>query len=152
MRKVFALIMLVAFVLPAGCCIKPSWNGGLTESESEYQDALNKVKEKKYQEALELCRKIVSDSPQSPVAPDALFEAAYLQVMYDNPEKDYGQALSGFDEFLKRYPDHAKVEDARNWRGVLKTILDAKKENERLLQNIEKLKKLDIRHEERRRQ
>ncbi len=144
--------MLVAFVLPAGCCIKPSWNGGLTESESEYQDALNRVKDKKYAEALAICRKIVSESPQSTVAPDALFEAAYLQVIYDSPEKDYGQALSGFDEFLKRYPDHAKAEDARNWRGVLKTILDAKKENERLLQNIEKLKKLDIRHEERRRQ
>jgi TolA-binding protein len=142
--------MLVAFVMPAGCFIRPSWNGGLTGPESEYQDALNRVKEKKYQEALSICRKIASDSPQSPVAADAFYETAYLLVFYDNPQKDYNQALSGFDEFLKRYPDHAKAEDARNWRGVLKTILDARKENEHLIKNIEQLKKLDIRHEERR--
>jgi outer membrane protein assembly factor BamD (BamD/ComL family) len=85
------------------------------------------------------------------MAADALFEAAYLQAFYDNPHKDFAQALQGFDEFLKRYPDHARAQEAHNWHFVLKTILDTKKENDRLNQSIEELKKLDIRHEERRR-
>lgn len=84
------------------------------------------------------------------MAPDAQFEVAYLQAAYDNPAKDFAQALAGFNEFLWRYPNHAKARDAENWRAVLKLILDMKKENDRLNKSIEQLKKLDIRHEERR--
>ncbi len=150
MRKFLGLIVLIVFALPEGCFLQPSPTGTPIEPELAYQDALSRVKEKRYQEASTIFRKIVADSPQSPVAAYALFETAYLQVFYDNPEKDYSQALSGFDEFLKLYPDHVKAADARNWRGVLKAILDAKKENDHLIKNIEQLKKLDIRHEERR--
>ncbi len=145
--------MLVMLAVPVGCVLQPPHETPtLTGPELEYQNAAALVKEKKYQEALAVYRGISTNSPQSPVAADAFFEAAYLLVFYDNPQKDYNQALSGFDEFIKRYPDHAKAEDAQNWRAVLKTILDTRKENERLLKNIEQLKKLDIRHEERRRQ
>ncbi len=149
MRKVFFVVMLVVFGVTEGCVLLPK-TAVMTEPEEEYQNAAALVKEKKYSEALALYREIAVDSPQSAVAADALFEAAYLQVFYDNPQKDYSQALSGFDEFLKRYPDHARAKDARNWRVALKAIVDAKKENEHLLKNIEELKKLDIRHEERR--
>ncbi len=144
-------IVLIALVVFPGC-IPPSSPPAreLTELDVEYQNAAALVKEKKYQEAIVAYRKIVAESPQSQEAADALFETAYLYVFSDNPQKDYGQALAGFDEFLKRYPDHAKARDARNWRVVLKTILDARKENEHLIKNIEELKKLDIRHEERR--
>ncbi len=151
MRKCVVLIMLVMLAVSVGCVLQPlRETPTLTGPELEYQNAAALVKEKKYQEALAEYRKIATDSPESSVAGDSLFEAAYLQIFYDNPEKNYSQALSGFDEFLKRYPDHAKAEDARNWRGVLKTILDTRKENEHLLKNIEQLKNLDIRHEERR--
>ncbi len=145
-------MMLVMLDMSVGCALQPPGTPVLNGPELEYQNAAALVKEKKYQEALAVYRGISTNSAQSPVAADALFETAYLLVFYDNPHKDYSQALSGFDEFLKRYPDHAKAEDARNWRVVLKMILDTKKENERLLKNIEQLKKLDIRHEERRRQ
>ncbi len=142
--------MLVMLAVPAGCVLQPHETPVLTGPEQEYQNAAALVKEKRYQEALAVYRGIWTNSPQSPMASDALFQTAYLLVFYDNPQKDYNQALSGFDEFLKRYPDHAKAEDARNWRIVLKTILDARKENERLTKKIEELKKLDIKHEERR--
>ena len=148
MRKAFVLIMLVSFAVPAGCMkVVP-----LSGPELDYQNAAALVKEKKYYEALAEYRKIAAALPQSTIAGDALFEAAYLQVFYDNPQRDYSLALSGFDEFLKLFPDHARAPDARNWHLALKTILDIKKENEHLNKNIEQLKKLDIRHEERRRQ
>ncbi len=144
-------IVLIALMVFPGC-IPPSPPPAreLTGLEVEYQNAAALVKEKKYQEAIAAYRKIVAESPQSPDAADALFETAYLYVFFDNPQRDYGLALAGFDEFLRRYPHHAKAQDARNWRVVLKSILDARKENEHLIKNIEELKKLDIRHEERR--
>jgi len=86
----------------------------------------------------------------SPAAGDALFQAACLAAWYDNPRKDYALALQSFEDFLKRYPDHAKAQDARNWLELLKSILEARKENERLNRSIEQLKKLDIRYEEKR--
>jgi len=146
MRKVFVLIILIAF---AGCV--PPAPKVVIGPEADFQHAALSVKEKKFHEAIAAYRKIAADAPQSPVAADALFEASYLQTFYDNPQKDYAQALQGFEDFLKHYPGHVKAPDARNWRVVLKTILDARKENDRLNQSIEELKKLDIRHEERRR-
>jgi outer membrane protein assembly factor BamD (BamD/ComL family) len=149
MRKVFALIILIAL----SGCVPPSPPPSVvvTGPEADYQKAALSVKEKRYHEAIAAYRKIAADAPQSPVAADALFEAAYLQTFYENAQKDYAQALQGFEDFLKRYPGHLKAAEARNWRVVLKTILDARKENDRLNRSIEELKQLDIRHEERRR-
>lgn len=152
MRKVGVLIILALLVVAPGCVLQQPKTAALSELESDYQNAEALVREKKYDEALAAYREIAAASPRSTVAGDALYEAAYLLVFYDNPKRDYSQALAGFDEFLKLFPGHARATDARNWRLALKTILDIKKENERLNKNIEQLKKLDIRHEERRSQ
>ena len=144
MRNVLVLIVVI---LLSGCATTPLATG----PEADYQSAALFAKEKKYLKAIAAYRKIAGESPHSPLAADSLFEAAHLQAFYDNPQKDYAQALAGFDEFLKRFPKHVKARDAKNWRVVLKTIVDTKKENERLRQSIEQLNKLDIRHEERRR-
>lgn len=142
-------LVLIAVILLSGCATTPPAVPG---PEADYQGAAVFAKEKKYLKAIAAYQKIADESPQSPLAADSLFEAAYLQAFYDNPQKDYAQALAGFDEFLKRFPKHAKAREAKNWRVVLKTIVDTKKENERLRESIEELNKLDIRHEERRRE
>jgi outer membrane protein assembly factor BamD (BamD/ComL family) len=149
-RRVCVLIILALLVVTAGCVLQQPKAAALSGLELDYQNAAALVREKKYDEALAAYREIAAASPLSTVAGDALYEAAYLQVFYDNPQRDYSQALSGFDEFLKRFPEHSRANDACNWRFVLRTILDIKKENEHLKKNIEQLKKLDIRHEERR--
>jgi len=149
-RKALVMIALIAL---AGCvppAPPPPGAVPVTGPETDYRIAAAYAKEKKYHEAIALYRKIAVDSPKSPAAADALFEVAYLSAFYDNPQKDYAQALSVFEDFLKRYPNHLKASDARNWRAVLKVVLDARKENERLKESIEQLKELDIRHEERR--
>jgi TolA-binding protein len=141
-----AAILLTLFALAA--CVPPAPKA--PGPEADYQRAASLIKEKRYQEAITAYRKIAAEAPSSPAAGDALFQAACLSAWYDNPRKDYAQALQAFEEFLTRYPLHARVQDARNWRDLLKTILEIKKENERLNRSIEQLKKLDIRHEERR--
>lgn len=147
MRSVFVLIVVL---LLSGCVTTPPVVT-VSGPESDYQSAADFVKEKKYSKAIAAYHKIAASSPQSPLAAESLFEVAYLQAFYDNPQKDYAQALEGFDEFLKRFPNHAKAGEAKNWRMILKTILDTKKENEQLRESIEELNKLDIRHEEQRR-
>lgn len=149
MRNVSVLIVVL---LLSGCVTAPPTPPpAATGPESDYQSAADFVKEKKYSKAIAAYHKIAASSPQSPLAADSLFEVAYLQAFYDNPQKDYAQALEGFDEFLKRFPNHSKAGEAKNWYMILKTIVDTKKENERLRESIEELNKLDVRHEEQRR-
>ena len=137
----YALVLL-ALVMLSGCAA--------FKINADYRSAAAAAKDKNYQEAVAIYNKIAVQAPQSGAAPESLFQAAYLQTLYDNPQRDYAKALQGFDEFIKRYPGHPRLQEARNWHSLLKTILDLKKENDRLKKNIEQLKKLDIRHEERR--
>jgi outer membrane protein assembly factor BamD (BamD/ComL family) len=139
-------LVLIAVILLSGCATMPVAIGPT----SDYQNAAALAEKDKYPEAIAAYLKLADDTPHAPMAADSLFEASYLQAFYGNPQKDYAQALAGFEEFLKRFPKHAKAREAKNWRMVLKTIMDAKKENERLRKSIEELNKLDIRHEERR--
>lgn len=143
MRSVFILIVVL---LLSGCVTMVP-----TGPEADYQNAAVLAKDKKYSEAIEAFRAIADGKPRSPFAADSLFEAAYLQAFYDNPQKDYTQALAWFEEFLKRFPKHDKSREAKNFRAMLKVIADTKKDNEQLRESIEELNKLDIRHEERRR-
>ena len=119
---------------------------------AEVQTAEGLFKAKKYDEAISVYRKVLaaSPAPSSEDAANASFGLAYTLAFYDNPQRNYSQALQEFDEFLKQYPDNARSREAQNWRSVLKIIVDVRKENERLSQSIEQLKRLDIRHEERR--
>lgn len=107
---------------------------------------------RKYDEAINAYRKVLaaSPAPSSEDAANASFGLAYATAFYDNPQRNYPQALQEFEEFLKQYPDNARSREAQNWRSVLKIIVDIRKENEHLSKSIEQLKKLDIRHEERR--
>jgi outer membrane protein assembly factor BamD (BamD/ComL family) len=148
-RSFLSLILLAAIT---ACVPSPPPTAVATGPELAYENARASAKEKKYTKAIAAYRKIAADSPQSPLAAEALFEIAYLQAFYDNPQKDYELALTGFDEFLKRFPHHEKAPDAKNWRVLLKTILDMKKENEQLHESIEELNKLDVRHEEQRKE
>lgn len=143
MRNILAVIVLVAL---AGCAtIKPE-----TKPENDFQIAAVAVKEKRYEEATTLYNKILGESHQPTRMADALFQVAYVQTLYDNPQKDYAKAMQSFDEFIKQYPGHARYQEAENWRFILRTIIDLRKENDRLHKNIEQLRKLDIRHEENR--
>jgi len=117
----------------------------------EFHSAESFFINRNYAEAIDSYRKALKDSPESEWAPDAKFSIASTLAFYDNPQRNFTQALQEFDEFLKQYPDHKRASEARNWRYVLKLVIDTRKENEHLKISIEQLKRLDIRHEEQRR-
>jgi outer membrane protein assembly factor BamD (BamD/ComL family) len=139
-------MVLIAIVLLTGCA---TWHMK-TVPEKNYQDATIAIKEKRYSDATAACRKILSDDPKSAQAADALFELALLHAHYDNPKRDYALAIQIFDQFIKRYPDSIRIPEAQTMVSILKTIQELKKENATLSENIEQLKRLDIKHEQRR--
>ena len=144
MKKV---IVLLAVILFSGCATTRV----VTGPEKQFQDAAISVKEKRFKEAAAACNNIMADSPDSPLAADALFEVALINAHHDNPQRDYAQAIRTFAEFLKRNPDNRRADEARTWISVLKTVQELKKQNEHLNVSIEELKQLDIRHEKKRR-
>jgi TolA-binding protein len=142
-KKVIVLLVVIWF---SGCAT----TSVVTGPEKQLQDAAVSVKEKRFKEAAAACNRIMAESPDSALAADALFEVALINAYHDNPQRDYAQAIRSFAEFIKRYPDNRKADEARTWITVLRTVLELKKQNEHLKENIEELKQLDIRHEERR--
>ena len=124
-----------------------------TMERTELQKADNLFNQKKYSDAEMAYRKILSSSPAPAFADAAIaqFEIAFILAYYDNPQRNYVEAIRELDEFLRLYSmDNNRVPEAQNLRFILKALLDVKKENEHLSKSIEQLKKLDIRHEERR--
>lgn len=91
-----------------------------------------------------------SPAPAPSEAANARYGIAFILAYYDNPQRNYAQAIEELDEFLRLHPDNARVRDAQNLRFLLKAFIEVKKDNEHLNKSIEQLKKLDIRHEERR--
>lgn len=145
MKKVIVLLAVIWF---AGCATTSVVT--LTVPEKQFQDADVSVKEKRFKEAAATYNKIMADFPDSAQAADSMFELALINAHHDNPQRDYAQATRSFAEFVKRYPDNRKTDEARTWISVLKTLQELKKQNEHLNESIEKIKKLDIRHEEKR--
>lgn len=140
-------IVLISVILLAGCAT----GRFLTEPEKQFQEAAVSVKEKRFKEAAAAYRKIAAEAPPgSALAADALFELALVHANHDNPQRDYVQAIQTFEQCVRRYPDSKKMAEAQIWISVLKTVQELKKENEKLHESIEQLKRLDIRHEERR--
>jgi outer membrane protein assembly factor BamD (BamD/ComL family) len=152
------MIVLLAACSLSGCA---RIIGG---QDTEFYHADSFLREKKYPEAITAYRQIAKDTTSPERAANAHFALASALAYYDNPQKDYALALQEFDEFLTRYPDAEKAQEARQWRSLLQAIIELKKENENLTKNIEQykqnidhlnksieqLKQLDIRHEERR--
>ena len=119
---------------------------------TELQNAENLLNQRKYNDALNAYREILaaSPAPAPAVAAKAQYGIAFVLSYYDNAQRNYVQAVQELDDFLRIYPTDSRVPEAQNLRFILKSLIDIKKENEHLNNSIEQLKKLDIRHEERR--
>jgi outer membrane protein assembly factor BamD (BamD/ComL family) len=104
----------------------------------------------KFADALKAYRQVVQDHPGSDFAATAKYSIALIYLDVENPEKDYALAQAEFDSFITQFPKHSRVAEAKSWRQMIKLAQDARKENERLNKNIEQLKQLDVRQEEKR--
>lgn len=149
MRYVSVLALMVFF---AGGCAGFLTGGQeeLTVPAIKFAEAKKLLNEYKFPESITAFQKIIQEYPNSDWAANAIYSIATAFVSVQNPHKDYAQALTHFEDFLYQYPQHERATDAKNWRQAIKVVLDARKENERLLKNIEQLKQLDMRQEQKR--
>jgi TolA-binding protein len=81
-------------------------------------------------------QKSLSMAGRTPPGDEALFTMALAYVHYRNPKKDYARAMTLFERLPKEYPESPLADQARTWVDVL--------------QIIEKLKRVDIDIEEKR--
>ncbi|MEW6001257.1 MAG: tetratricopeptide repeat protein [Nitrospirota bacterium] len=91
-----------------------------------------------YEGALEENQKVLATFPKRTPGDEALFNMGLIYAHYKNPKKDYGKSLSCFESLVKDYPQSPLHEQAKIWAEVLQTI--------------EKLKKVDIEIEEKKKE
>jgi outer membrane protein assembly factor BamD (BamD/ComL family) len=146
------LLFLCLSASLAGCIPPPTQMDPLSVKVVELQNAENLFSQRKYSDAVNAYRKIVtaSPAPTRAVAANAQYGIAFTLAYYDNPQRNYAQAIQELDEFLRMYTTDSRVPEAQNLRFILQSCIDFKKDNEHLKKSIEQLKNLDIRHEERR--
>ncbi|HEX4355141.1 MAG TPA: tol-pal system protein YbgF, partial [Polyangiales bacterium] len=81
---------------------------GAPDATDDYRAALRMLNERRFDEALGAFSAFVSDHPDDPLLPKALYwrgETRYAK-------RDYAQALSDFEALLARFPDNDKAPDA----------------------------------------
>jgi outer membrane protein assembly factor BamD (BamD/ComL family) len=149
----FYLMGVCALSLAIGGCsliLGPNWGAQGSAETYRIKNAFSLAQEGKFTESIEAYRKIIQDNPNSAESAFAQYGMAMVYITADNQQKDYPQALAKLDEFITQYPDNMMIQDARNWRYTIKALLDVKRDNDRLNKNIERLKQLDMRQEEKR--
>ncbi len=69
----------------------------------------------------------------------AQFKLGYLNVYYENPFADYGQALVEFRKFVQSYPNHSKCSEANNYIRIIdrmNEVNEISKENKSLVSGL----------------
>lgn len=147
----FTVSLLMICILALGGCAQ-FLSGGLSgHSQSPLLTQAEQLKKQgNFADALKAYRQVVQDHPGQDVAAMAKYSIALIYLDVENPEKDFALAQAEFDSFIAQFPQHRRAAEAKSWRQMIKLALDAKKENERLNKNIEQLKQLDVRQEEKR--
>ncbi len=105
--KVVARIVIVAFALASWSAVhaQPS-------AATMYMDARDHLVEERFDQALQLFRRIVNDHPDSEEADDAQYYVGYTLELMGRRE----QAIRAYDLFLRNYPESVRVENARSHR------------------------------------
>ncbi len=67
-------------------------------------------------------QEILSSSPKTPPADEAMFNLGLIYAHPDYPRKDYRKSLGYFRRLLREYPQSAFAGEARIWAGILEDM------------------------------
>lgn len=95
-----------------------------------------------------LYQQVVREHPGSLWAPQALFSLARLEVTPESPIRNLRQAHEHFDRLVREYPKSSYAADARAWRETLGQLLAREQEIARIRQDMDRLKRVEIRLEQ----
>jgi len=149
----FALTMLgagCAPVCPPQGGVPPALHTAAPSPAARLDQARRLLQDGRFLDAVEAFRTVEQEFPGTVWAGSAAYSIAVAAAMADNPRQDYGNALTEFDRFIERYPQHDRLPEAKAWRQAIKQLLETRKENARLRRNIEQLQELDLQQEEKR--
>ena len=125
-----------------------------------------------YRNALEINRRVLAQDPAT-LADQSLFQIGMIYAHPDNPDRDIQKALQSFQSIIDQYPVSHLQPEAHLWLAVLgqlraqegqirfltqrsapleKRLKIQKKEISQLKDQLEKLKRIDIRMEEKKRE
>jgi hypothetical protein len=95
-------------------------------------------------DARDLYEDVIRDHRKEPVAADALYGLAILQVEPKSPLRNYQAARATFQRLLAEHPDSTHGAEARAWRAALGEIERCSADAARLREDMERLKRLDL--------
>jgi TolA-binding protein len=95
-----------------------------------------------------LLERVVEEYPRGPMTDKALYRLGRLEVTPGSPVRDYRQAHGRFDRLVREFPESAHAAEARAWRETLGQLFAREREAQRIRQDIERLKRVEIRLEQ----
>jgi TolA-binding protein len=98
-------------------------------------------------EARAVYRQVLRHHSQTPAAADALWGLGQLYVDPDGKLRDYGSARAAFGRLLSEHPDSPHVAAARAWYAALSELMRTQEDANRMKNDIERLKQLDMEQE-----
>ena len=101
-----------------------------------------------YQEALRENQKVLSLPGKNASGDKALFNAGLINAHYENPEKNYNEAIRLFNQLIKDYPKSTLVEQAKLWVGTLEIIEKEKQVDIEIEKKKKELEKQVVEREE----
>jgi hypothetical protein len=125
-----------------------------------------------YSSALEINRSVLAQFP-SRLADQSLFQIGLIYAHPDNPDRDYQKSFESFQHIVDQYPASRSRQDAEMWMVVIghlsaqerqiqvlkqrsapleKKVKTQKRKINQLQDQLEKLKRIDIKMEEKKRE
>ena len=139
-KYLYICIASVIFLSPSGCAFVRE-----IKSRQEAREFVLRgqklLAQGDYEGSLKENQKVLSLSPDGPLADEAVFNTGLVYAHAGNPKRDYRKAMGLFRKLISEYPQSPLVEQAKAWVGVLQV-------NERLSQMLDKSKQVDIEIEE----
>ncbi len=163
----YAACFVIWALMAMGCLHWPSQAQG----EQQLLEARQRFANGNYSSALEINRRVLTQFSAS-LADQAIFQIGLIYAHPHNPDRDIQKAVESFQHIIDRYPASRLRQDAILWRVVLdqiraqesqiqaltqrnapleKTLIIQKRKINQLQDQLEKLKRIDIKMEEKKR-
>ena len=114
------------------------------DGEGKFHEADTLARTGGYPAAARILEELARQPPTPTARARALYALGRLFVLADNPGRDYRQALVYFERLAREYPESAYTTDARAWRELISAYFAR-------IQELERLKRLDVELERERR-
>ncbi len=163
----YAACLVIGSMMVMGCLHRPPYQ----QAQQRLHKARQLLANGHYTGALEINRSVLAQFPAQ-LADQSLYQIGLIYAHPDNPERDYQKSIESFQYIVDRYPASHLRQDAAQWVAVVgqlnaqekqvqalkqrsapleKKVGAQKRKIHQLQDQLEKLKRVDIKIEEKKR-